>query len=154
MTIRTWKRAAVLAVLVLAVACASTGQKPETVVLHQGTNVLIAATQFQKGVTQATDAHSLTVAQGQTLTGYSELVYKGSQKLEAAVQRYRAATTLDLKALAAADVSAAVAEINSAVGKVLGAKLSDTTAGELIKLAGNIMAAVGAVQAEVAQGLK
>lgn len=140
------------AILLLAPACAS-NTKPETTVAAYGATVLGAATELQKGITASTDAKVLPVATAQKLTGYVEVVYAKSVLLGEALKGYHAATSVDLKTVHAAEVVKLIADINGTVSQILGTALPDGAVKTINALVGNVIAAVGLVQAEVSKGL-
>lgn len=143
---------AILAVLIFAPGCAN-NVKPETTVLQYGSKVVQTATALQVAVTAATDAKSITVAQGQTLTGYNEKLYAKAALLKNATDAYHAATELATRRIKAGEISNLVADMNGLVGSMLAVELPQGFVAELNKSVGNVMLALGAVQAEVARGL-
>jgi hypothetical protein len=146
--------AAMLVAAMFLPACASSNTPPQTQVAHYTSNVLDAATELQKGITAATDAKVLPVDVARTLTGYSEVIYAKSGPLLAALKAYNATATGDvLHVKSAADVQKLIGEINATVGQLLGTAIPQGALSQISQLVGNVMSAVGAVQAEVARGL-
>lgn len=155
--------AGVLAMLMLAVytiGCASTGQPqatvaPDTRIAHYSGTVLNAATMLQRGITSATDTGGLPIPMAQQITGYVQQIYNKSVPLETALKAYHAATTTGPRSLAGADIQKIVADINGLIGQILGSKMPEGgTATQIIALVGNVIAAVGSVQSEIAAVLK
>jgi hypothetical protein len=139
--------------LVAAPGCAGHKAPVDVQVLHTGTNVLTTVAALQRGVTQATDAKLLPVAQAKEITGYVEKAYAKSGSLEEAVKALHTATNLDVKATKVAEVQVLVGELNALLGQAVGVKVPEGALSELMKLYGGVMTAVAQVQAEVAKGL-
>lgn len=158
MTLRTWKAIRniyiVATVLMVTgyVGCA-TNTPPQTQVTHYTGTVLQAATELQKGVTAATDAKVMPVPMAQELSGYIKVVYDKSGPLLDALNVYNTAATLELKKKSAADIQRDIVSMNEAIGKILGVAMPEGVAVQISKLVGNVMMAIGAMQAEVAKGL-
>jgi hypothetical protein len=150
------KRVSLLVAMLVAlfvVGCGAGQAPPETQVAHYETTVLGAATALQKGITAATDAKSLPVPIAQQLTGYVEQVYATSGKLNTALVAYHAAATLDLRKIQAAQVQQLVAELNTILSQILGVAIPPGAGTQIVTLAGQVIGAIGAVQAEIAKGL-
>lgn len=133
--------------------CASNA-KPETTILQVGTTVLGAVTELQKGITAATDQHSLPVPLAQQLTGYVTVVHDKAGPLEDALKAYHAATSVNVRTATAAQIVKLIGDMNNAINNVLGTALPAGVVAELSKLVGKVLEAIGAVQLEVAKGLK
>lgn len=133
-------------------SCAG-NNKPETVVAVYGTNVLGAATELQKVVTAATDAGSLPVPVAQEITGYVKKVYDKSGPLGTALRAYHAATSVEIRNLKASEIQGFIGDINAAIGSILKVSLPPGVVVEISTTVGKVLAAIGAVQAEVAKGL-
>lgn len=133
-------------------SCAG-NNKPDTTVAVYGTNVLGAATELQKGVTAATDAGILPVAKAQTITAHVKIVYDKSGPLGDALRAYHAATALDVRNLKASEIQGWIADINGAIANILNVSLPEGAVAQISSLVGKVLAAISAVQAEVAKGL-
>ena len=147
------KLAVIAAVCVVALAGCAGNVKPETQVARIGTSVLGAATELQKGITASTDAGVLPVATAQTLTSYVEVISAKGASLGEALRAYHAATALDLKQVKASEIQDLIADMNATIGRSLGTALPDGALSQITALVGNVITAVGSVQAEVAKGL-
>ena len=146
------RRYLALVALLFMSACAA-NVKPETTVATYGTTVLAAATELQKGITSATDTKVIPVATAQKLTAYVEEVYAKSGTLGEGLKAYHAATSVDLRKAKASEIVKLIADINTATGQILGTSLPSGAVQTINTLVANVIAAVGAVQAEVAKGL-
>lgn len=133
-------------------SCAG-NNKPETVVAVYGTNVLGAATELQKGVTAATDAGVIPVPKAQEITKHVKIVYDKAGPLGEALRTYNAATSVSLRNVKASEIQGWIADINGAIANILNVSLPDGAVAEISKLVGKVLAAISAVQAEVAKGL-
>lgn len=141
-----------ITVAALTVSCTGNA-KPQVTVAHYTGTVVAAATELQKGVTAATRTGVLPVATAQKLTSYNEVIYEKSGQLVTALRAYDAATSLDVKQLKASEVQVVIAQLNTTIGQFLGTSLPPGVAAQINTLVGNVISAVGAVQAEIAKGL-
>lgn len=149
--LRRLKRIVVLTTLLAIVSCS--GNKAPVVVVQTTGTVVDAATALQKAVTAATEAHLLAVPLAQKLTSYNEAIYTKSGTLLEAVRAYAALQAPDLKKLKAAEIQQLIADVNAQLGRFLGESLPQGVLSQLTALVGNVMAAVSAVQLQVAKGL-
>lgn len=147
-----FKSIALALVALVTFGCAG-NRKPDVVIAQTGTTILAAVTELQKGITQMTDAKLLPVPTAQKLTGYLETVYSKSGSLSDALKAYHAATTPLDKQSKAALIQALLTQLNGPLAEMLGVSVPPGVVASLSKLVGNVMAVVGAVQAEVARGL-
>jgi hypothetical protein len=143
----------VLLALVSSMSACATNSPPETTVVHYSGTVLSAATELQKGITAATDTKILPVPTAQTMTRYIEIIYERSGPLLEGLKAYHVATTIDVRRIKAAEVQQLIAEINGAIASVLQIAIPDGAVQQVTTLVGNVISAVGAVQAEVAKSL-
>lgn len=142
----------------LVVSCASSGtagKRPADVAAAQvGTNVLQAATLLQNEVNRLTAAGTLPVALGQTITDANRKVSEKAPQLSQALKAYHAATSLADRSAKAAEVQSLITSLSEPLSSMLGVKLPSGAAQSVSNLIGGVMAAVGAIQSEVAKGLQ
>lgn len=141
-----------LALALLLPGCAQ-NVKPDVAVASYGTDILKAATELQRGVTQMTDAKLLPVATAQKITDQVALVDQKSGPLSEALKAYHAATTSLDKQNKAALITTLIAQLNGPLAQILGISVPEGTVARLTKLVGDTMAIIGAIQLEVAKGL-
>jgi len=144
---------AALAVALLLTAGCSGNPKPETTIAQNTTTIVQAATALQTYTTGATKSGVLPVAAAQKITGYNEVIYARSGDLQKALQAYHDATTASAKSKGAALVQEIIGQLNGPLAQILGVAVPDSVATNLQKLAGNVIALIGAVQAELAKSL-
>lgn len=153
---RIHRNVVVLALLVMALLAlpnCATNSAPETNIISGGATVLEAATMLQRGITAQTDAGTLNVELAQRMTDTVDQIYQKSTPLGEALKAYHAATNLDVKKLQAANIQKMVADVNSLVATLLGNPIPEGSLKQVSLLIGNLIASVGAVQAEIARGL-
>ena len=147
--------ALVLMLTVTAVGSTScaTNTKPDVAVAAYTTDLVKAATELQRGVTQLTEAKLLPVATAQTVTDQIEIFGQKGDEVSVALKAYHAATTPLEKQSKAALVQALITQLNGPLAKILGITFPEGTVQRITKLVGTTMSVVSAVQAEVAKGL-
>lgn len=136
-------------------ACATgAGQRPPDVAAAQtSSSVVDAATTLQNEVNRLTAATVMPVPLGQTITDANKIVSAKGRQLSTALKAYHAATSLADRSSKAAEVQALITELSGPLSSMLGLKLPDGAAQSVSRLIGGVMAAVSAVQAEIARGL-
>lgn len=147
------KRLLSCVVLTLVFAGCSGNPKPETTIAQNATTIVKAATALQTYTTEATRSGILPIVAAQKITGYNEVIYARSGDLEKALQAYHDATTASAKSKGAALVQELIAQLNGPLAQILGIAVPESVAANLQKLAANVMALIGAVQAELAKSL-
>lgn len=135
-------------------ACATAGgTKPDVAVAAYGTDILKAATDLQRGVTQMTQAKLLPVATAQKITDQIALIDEKAGPVSDALKAYHAATTpLDRQSKAQL-IQTLIAQLNGPLANILGISVPEGTVQRVTKLVADTMAVVAAIQAEVAKGL-
>lgn len=157
MTTRLYSRVALalLSAAVLALsACASAGSpKPDVAVAQTTSSVLDAATLLQNEVNRLTAARTLPLPVAEQMTGYTKVVHDKAGQLIPALEAYHVATTPLEKQNKAQLVQTLLADISGPLGQLLGVNVPQGVTSSITKLIGQLMAAVAAVQSQVAQGL-
>jgi hypothetical protein len=126
---------------------------PDVAVASYGTDLLKAATEFQRAVTQLTDAKALPVSTAQKITDQIEKVEQRATPLSNALKAYHAATTPLDRQNKALLIQTLITQLNGPLAEILGIQVPDATAARLSQLVGNVMRVLTAVQGEVAKGL-
>lgn len=147
------KRLLSCVVLTLVFAGCSGNSKPETTITQNASTIVKAATALQTYTTEATKSGVLPVAAAQKITWYNEVVYAKSGDLQKALQAYHNATTASAKSSGAALVQEIIGQLNGPLAQILGVAVPESVATNLQRLAGNVIALIGAVQAELAKSL-
>lgn len=131
------------------------GARPPDVAIAQvGTDVLKAATMLQLEVNRLTAAGTLPIAVGQSITDANKAVSAVAPKLSTALKAYHAATSLTDRTTHAAEVQALITQLSAPLASMIGVHLPVGAARSISGLIGAVMAAVGAVQTEIAKGLQ
>ena len=150
-------RRGLLAVLLTALVlpgCASSGTKaPETTVLQVGTQVLTAAATLQQQINADVQNGSLPVATADRLVIVTRQIYAKSGDLETAVKIYHAASTAPDKLAKGASVQALITDLSGLMAQFLKTALPPGIVQQISALAANVLAAIGTVQLQLAQGL-
>ena len=134
--------------------CATAGKvPPDVAVASYGTDVLKAATDFQRTVTQMTDSKLLPVATAQQITDQIAIIDQKAGPVSDALKAYHAATTPLEKQSKAALIQTLVTQLNGPLANILGIAVPSGTVSRITKLVGDVMAVISAIQMEVAKGL-
>ncbi len=126
---------------------------PDVAVAAYGTDILAAATQLQKGVTQMTDAKLLPVPTAQKITDQIDAINQKAGPVSDALKAYHSATTPLDKQSKAALVQNLITQLNGPLANILGISVPEGTTQRLTKLVADTMQVVAAIQAEIAKGL-
>lgn len=150
-------RSAVLALAllipVMLVSGCATNVKPDIAVAAYGTDILKAATELQRGVTQMTQSGLLPVATAQQITTQIEIIDQKAGPVSDALKAYHAATTPLDKQNRAQLIQTLIVQLNGPLASILGISVPSGTVDRITKLVGNTMSVIAAIQAEVAKGL-
>lgn len=141
--------------LLLVGACATSGtaRPPDVAVAQVGTDVLRAATLLQTEVNHLTATGLLPPATGQRITDANKIVSVKAGQLATALRAYHAATSPAARLTTVAEVQALIADLSGPLAQMFGAPMPTGLPASVSRLIGGVMAAVAAVQAEVAKGL-
>lgn len=136
--------------------CATAGGgkvAPDVAVASYGTDILKAATDLQRGVTQLTDSKLLPVATATKITDQIAIIDQKAPAVSQALKAYHSATTPLDKQSKAALVQTLVAQLNGPLTNILGISVPEGTVARITKLVGDTMAVISSIQMEVAKGL-
>jgi len=126
---------------------------PDVAVAAYGTDILKAATDFQRSVTQMTQAGLIPIPTAQKITDQIAVIDQKAGPVSAALKAYHAATTPLDKQNKAQLIQTLIAQLNGPLTNLLGIAVPEGTVQRITKLVGTVLATVSAIQAEVAKGL-
>lgn len=135
-------------------ACATAGGvKPDVAVASYGTDILKAATELQRSVTQMTQAGILPVATARKITDQIALIDQKAGPVSEALKAYHVSTNPLDKQNRAQLIQTLIGQLNGPLANILGIEVPAGTIERITKLVGNTMSVIAAIQAEVAKGL-